>query len=212
MFGTSEEYEGPELAPVMPMKYRYLAGINKEPIEEWLENNKPSSECSDEGLGWMHVFRMTSTVIEVEKDLEGLGKIWQALNKSQKHICPEKVFELARDFRVTCGKWMFWVSYGGKADHLWSLVAKGVASGKTLASQAKISTYEKTGYETDHVVCIYNGNFLDEEQVYESERTIRSLGIKCSLHYKPECTLTWWCTAKIPGKSNPSSTPATSMF
>lgn len=160
----------------------YRAGINKEPIEDWLENHKPSTICRNQGFGWIHIINQRIPK-NIEGDIEGLEDAWDDLLASKREVCKERIFELAKNFRVLPGKWMFWVSPGGKGDHFWSLIAKGVASGKTLATHAKMSALEEN---TSHVVCIYNDNFLDEEEVYESERTIRSLGIKCSLHYKPD--------------------------
>lgn len=136
----------------------------------------------NQGFGWIHIINQRNPK-NIEGDIEGLEDAWDDLLASKREVCKERIFELAKNFRVLPGKWMFWVSPGGKGDHFWSLIAKGVASGKTLATHAKMSALEEN---TSHVVCIYNDNFLDEEEVYESERTIRSLGIKCSLHYKPD--------------------------
>jgi hypothetical protein len=120
-----------------------------------------------------------------EEDVDGLQQAWENLKSSENYLCKENIFELAKTFRVTDGKWIFSAPTGEEADYLWSLVAKGIANGSTLASEAKISVKQNSD-AFEHVVCIYNNNFLNKEQVYESERTIRSLGIKCPMHYKPD--------------------------
>jgi hypothetical protein len=159
----------------------------------------------DEGYGWIFVIRGNNDDLDDDKksgeddnsdeddssddDKIRLQDAWEEMQASGRFICKEKIFELAKTYNVTHGKWMFWVSTGGKGDYLWSLVAKGISSGSTLAKSAKISATERDLENKDafeHVVCIYNDNFLDKDQVYESERTIRSLGIKCPLHYKPD--------------------------
>ena len=82
---------------------------------------------------------------------------------------------------------MLFVSTGGKGDYLWSLIAKGIVNGRTLSTQAKINATEETEYcKIYHVICMYNKIFLDRDQMLESERTIRSLGIKGTLKYKPD--------------------------
>ncbi|XP_061163638.1 UPF0696 protein C11orf68 homolog [Saccostrea echinata] len=188
----SEYYAAEALACDMDIPVIYSTGRNKEPIEEWLEKTKPSIIHRDDGYGWIHVIRSEdrrNRNDSDEIDVLGLQEAWENLEASEREICKDKIFELANNFRVTAGKWMFWVSTGGKGDYLWSLVAKGIVSGNTLAKQAKISASEmgKEGPDAnEHVVCIYNDDFLDKDQVYESERTIRSLGIKCQLHYKPD--------------------------
>lgn len=122
-----------------------------------------------------------------EMDLESLMEAWQDLLSSGRPIDKETIFELARKFHVTSGKWMIFVDIGMKGDLIWSAVAKGVLTGKTLSNIAKISTIDPNKTKTNrHVVCIYNENFLNMDEVTESERTIRSLGIKCKLCYKPD--------------------------
>ncbi|XP_062569894.1 UPF0696 protein C11orf68 homolog, partial [Saccostrea cucullata] len=146
----------------------------------------------DDGFGWIRVVRSEKSKYENdsdEMDVLGLKEAWENLKASARDISKDKIFELANNFRVTAGKWMFFVSTGGKGDYLWSLVAKGIVNGNTLARKAKISAStlgRECPYANVHVVCIKNDNFCDEDQVYESERTIRSLGIKCQLQYKPD--------------------------
>lgn len=76
---------------------------------------------------------------------------------------------------------MFWVFFGGKGDYFWFLIVKGVVSGKILVIYVKMSVLEEN---ISYVVCIYNDNFFDEEEVYKSEWIIWSFGIKCFFYYK----------------------------
>ena len=84
---------------------------------------------------------------------------------------------------VLTGKWLFHVSTGLKADHIWSLVARATAKG-SLGTSAKVSAFE--GDSHTHVVCIYNEDYTKTEQVLELENKIRAIGIKCQLLYKPD--------------------------
>ena len=62
----------------------------------------------------------------------------------------------------------------------------------------------KTSDESNsHTVCIYNEDFTNKEQVMDSERAIRSMGIKCRLQYKPDV----FTELKIYDSSNPMGIP-----
>lgn len=137
-----------------------------------------------------------------EKDVKGLLKAWESLQHSVEKpsdISVKEVFELAKKYNVTGGKWMFWAETGPRIDQLWAKVAKGIVYKELLAVNANVSTRNMTGatprynhtthakenYLVSHVVCIFNKNFLDFEEVCESEKTIRDLGLKLQLAYKP---------------------------
>ena len=144
----------------------------------------------EDGFGWIHVKRSQDDDDDDDDDddVDGLIEAWEKLISSGRYISREKVFELAKKYKCTCGKWMLFVSTGGKGDYLWSLIAKGIVNGKTLSTQAKISATQETEFFESYVniICMYNKNFLDRDQMLESERTIRSLGIKGTLKYKPD--------------------------
>nr|XP_022329942.1 UPF0696 protein C11orf68 homolog [Crassostrea virginica] len=185
----------------------YNAGRNKNSIEEWLDKNKPSTLHREDGYDWIHVRRSDEEEEKEEDDTEEesddsnddddsdddsdadeLQETWEKWIASGQHVSREKIFELAKEYECTHGKWMLFVSTGGKGDYLWSLIAKGIVNGRTLSTHAKISATEETEYceSSRHVICMYNKNFLDRDQMLESERTIRSLGIKGTLLYKPD--------------------------
>ena len=68
-------------------------------------------------------------------------------------------------------------------DHLWSVIAKGVVSSQ-LGCSSKVSPFNPE--EPKHVVLIYNNDFTNEAEVMELENSIRNLGIKAQLSYKPD--------------------------
>ncbi|KAK4324791.1 hypothetical protein Pmani_004598 [Petrolisthes manimaculis] len=126
---------------------------------------------------------------EDEMDLEALLEAWQRFQSSEQRVNKQVICEMAKRYHVISGKWMIFVDRGTKSDLIWSLIAQGVVTGKSLSRTAKISTIDpsqESRTKATHVVCIYNDNFLDEAQVFESERTIRNLGITCQLMYKPD--------------------------
>lgn len=90
---------------------------------------------------------------------------------------------------MTAGKWIFYPSTGLKVDHLWSVIAKGVVQGR-LGGYAKVSPYvpddDNAMYDYKHIIMTYNDDFTEEEQVMDLEHSIRCLGIKAQLSYKPD--------------------------
>ena len=138
-----------------------------------------------------------------KSDIEGLLKSWEMLQKSGRSVNYESIKEIACNHHVTAGKWLFFTDSGGKVDHLWSLVASAVINNtgrKIPCYSAKVSAYNDS---KSHVVCVYNEDFTNTEQVMDSERAIRKMGIKCKLQYKPDV----YTELKIYGSSNPMGIP-----
>lgn len=115
--------------------------------------------------------------------------MWDEVERSNRPINVDLIADLARMCQITTGKWLFHVDTGPKADHLWSLIATAIVKGVIPSKSAKVSPVNDLpgGYDQmHHVVCIYNNNYLHQEQVLMCESGIRSVGIKCPLYYKPD--------------------------
>ncbi|XP_071159983.1 UPF0696 protein C11orf68 homolog [Mytilus edulis] len=184
-----------------------------EVFEQWLNTNLPSCHYRSKGVGWICVRGNQYEGDEDDEDededdededdededdededdedmdLEGLHQMWEDIQKSNRPINVETISDLARIFKVTCGKWLFYAESGAKADHLWSIVAKAIVKGEIPCHSAKVSPIEDCGENKDkfeHVVCVYNDNYLNEEEVMDCEHGLRKIGIKCPLMYKPD--------------------------
>ena len=108
------------------------------------------------------------------------------LQSSGRPITVDAISSLAKVHNITDGKWLFHVDTGFKADYLWSIVAKAIVNRDILAETAKMSPSDPRQNDYQHVVCVYNKNYLDYEQVLNSENGLRKIGIKCPLYYKPD--------------------------
>lgn len=95
----------------------------------------------------------------------------------------DNIKELALNHNVKSGKWLLFVESGGKVDHLWSVIASAIINNSLPCNSAKVSSYKEG---TNHVLCIYNNDFTNYEQVMNSEQAIRQMGIKSKLLYKPD--------------------------
>ncbi|XP_026876769.1 UPF0696 protein C11orf68 homolog [Electrophorus electricus] len=154
----------------------------------WLESNRPSQVCrfgDEEGgsgpVGWIAVLgpdHCPSTM-----DVSGLQENWERLLASGRPITFQTIKELALNHNVRTGKWLMHLDTGFKVDHAWECVARAVLDGKIL--QAKVSPRDPKS-NVKHVICVYNHNFADEEQVMQLDAAIRAVGVKCPLTYKPD--------------------------
>lgn len=92
--------------------------------------------------------------------------------------------KLARNYSLTSGKWMLFGKTGREIDGLWRIVADGVIRGTIPSSLAKVSAVSKK--DDNHVICIYNDDFLNEEEVYAVRDGILNSGIDKPLKYKAD--------------------------
>ena len=138
---------------------------------------------------WICVSRPVAIREDLDIRVAGMVDAWERYDKATGGGHPETVKELAKNFRVTSGKWLLFVSTGGKADHIWNIVANGIINGKLTCESAKISTADLStcGFDNEtHAICMYNSDFTDMDQVMAAETSIRNLGIKCHMQYKPD--------------------------
>lgn len=161
----------------------YTKGVTEEPLEEWLKKTMPSSVTRDAGYGWICVRREPLQGWADEPDLGGLSDSWEEMLDSGRTVNFQNIKELALNHNVKSGKWLFFSDSGGKVDHLWYIVATNIINNMLPCNSAKVSTYERTGR---HVICIYNNDFSDQEQVLGAEQAIRQMGIKSKMMYKPD--------------------------
>lgn len=161
----------------------YTKGETEEPLEEWLNRTRPSLVSREDGYGWVCVRCEPMQGWADEPDLGGLHDSWEELLLSGRAINYQNIRELALNHNVKSGKWLFFADSGGKVDHLWYIVATGIINGMLPCNSAKVSTRTNLG---SHVICIYNSDFSDIEQVLSSEQAIRKMGIKSKLMYKPD--------------------------
>lgn len=83
---------------------------------------------------------------------------------------------------MTNGKWMFYGETGNEIDQLWRIVTNGVIQGTISPFCAKVSA--AIIKNDNHVICIYNNNFLNERDIFALRDDIRNAGIEEPLEYK----------------------------
>ncbi|XP_061769812.1 UPF0696 protein C11orf68 homolog [Nerophis ophidion] len=160
----------------------------KSEFDAWLESNRPSQVCryGDEEsgvspVGWIAVLGPDHW--PGSKDVRGLQEDWDQLVSSGRPVNFQTVKELALNHGVLSGKWLMHMDCGFKVDHAWECVARATLDGKIY--QVKVSPHDpvKGGKQ---VICAYNKNFTDEDDVVRLDMHIRASGVKCPLVYKPD--------------------------
>ncbi|XP_034532375.1 UPF0696 protein C11orf68 homolog [Notolabrus celidotus] len=157
-------------------------------FESWLESNRPSQVCrfgDEEGgvspVGWIAV--LGTNHCPGGGDVAALQESWEKLLVSGRPVGFQTVKELALNHGVLSGKWLMHLDSGFKLDHAWECVARAALDGKI--STVKVSPHNpKAGGK--QVICVYNQNFTEENEVIRLDSIIRATGVKCALSYKPD--------------------------
>ncbi|KAL3874105.1 hypothetical protein ACJMK2_037165 [Sinanodonta woodiana] len=184
---TSDHYAAESLAADMDKWIVYVCGMMETSLEEWLEKNAPSQLTRSSGVGWICITRFPGSNTR-GSDVMGLQHAWESLKSSGRSINRHVIMELAKNYNVLAGKWMIQVQSGFKVDQLWSFICRGIMTRILSSNTAKVSpvSTEESCYGDRHVICIYNNDFTNEDEVFELEAGLRRIGIKCPLHYKPD--------------------------
>ncbi|XP_066272788.1 UPF0696 protein C11orf68 homolog [Branchiostoma lanceolatum] len=183
---TSDDYAAEAMAADMDRWITFDARVKDlSDLDPWLNKFAPSKVMREDGVGWIAV-RAESDVDDPLQDVVHLQEGWENLKHSGRAINLETITSLALNNHCTVGKWLFHVEDGFKVDYAWSAIARGVVEGK-LGSCAKVSPASKTpDAERRHVVCVYNMNYTNRDEVWLLENAIRHVGIKCPMSYKPD--------------------------
>lgn len=157
-------------------------------FDAWLESNRPSQVYrfgDEEGgttpVGWIAV--VGANYCPNTGDVTGLQESWEKVLASGRPANFQTVKELALNHGVLTGKWLMHLDSGFKVDRAWECVARAAMDGKI--SQVKVSPHNPKG-EAKQVICAYNQNFTDENEVMKLDSIIRAAGVKCPLSYKPD--------------------------
>jgi len=151
-------------------------------LKKWLGENTPSTITRSSGVGWIAVkFRDKG-----KKVLEAKAA-WDAF-EGEKNM--EVVNDLAEEFSVKGGKWLCHVS-SDLIDQVWETLATTMMCGGLGASvyMVKVSPKQDVNPEQSkgtHVICVYNTDYKDTDQVMKVENLIRSAGVRTNLTYKPD--------------------------
>jgi len=151
-------------------------------LKMWLMANSPSTVTRSSGVGWIAVkFKDKG-----KKVLEAKAA-WDSY-EGEKTM--EVVNNLADEFNVKGGKWLCHLPTS-MIDQVWSKLATTLMCGGLGPSvyMVKVSPVQDVQPEQsrgEHVICVYNMDYKDTEQVMRVENLMRSAGVTTILTYKPD--------------------------
>lgn len=154
-------------------------------FNEWVENNLPSHYYKSNGVHWISVVRKRR-YDDTENETKNIPDIFglQSAFKDTKVVNTKTLKKLAKKYSLTSGKWMLFGKTGCEINRLWGIVANGVIRGTIPSLSAKVSAV--SGEHENHVICIYNDNFLNDEEVFALRDGIRNSMIDQPLKYKAD--------------------------
>lgn len=127
------------------------------------------------GLELLHAYEEKSAELRAAHDKSGsktMAPLTRKLTPMRRDL-EKAIFALARETRVTAGKWMLFPSVA-HVDGIWKRVAQAVVSGK-LSSTAKVATDDGSG--NTRLVCVYTPDFGDAEDVKRVIKAMAELGL-----------------------------------
>jgi len=151
-------------------------------LNMWLMSNSPSTVRRSSGVGWIAVkFRDKGKKVLEAKDA------WDSF-KGEKTM--EVVNNLADEFNVKGGKWLCHLPTG-LVDQVWCKLATTMMCGGLGPSVYMVKVSPKPDINPEqsrgeHVICVYNTDYKDTEQVMRVETLLRSAGVTTNLTYKPD--------------------------
>jgi len=151
-------------------------------LKLWLVANRPSTIARSSGVGWIAVkFKDKG-----KKVLEAKAA-WDS-HEGEKTM--EVVNELATEFQVMGGKWMCHLP-SGLIDEVWTklattLMCGGLGPSVYMVKVSPVEDIDPNLARGEHVICVYNTDYKDTEQVMRVENLMRSAGVATQLNYKPD--------------------------
>ncbi|KAI0475007.1 hypothetical protein GGR56DRAFT_491156 [Xylariaceae sp. FL0804] len=96
------------------------------------------------------------------------------------------ILMVAKEMRVTCGKWMLFCSVF-EVNEVWEVIAKDTANNE-LGIAAKVAPKSDVDKRTERLICVYTADFTDTKDVKRVAERLKQLGlIKTKpLYYKPD--------------------------
>ena len=173
-------------------------------LSAWLKKHKPSL-VSRKQCDWISVNSPTRTPSDRAFDeapfakapyLPVLDGLRDAINRSKrlkagvKEAASQKILTIAREQRLTTGKWMLRLYPGQEADDAWEAIAHAVMKGK-LGDTAKIApTLHMEEKEKVTVCCVYARDFGDRAEVQRLllalQRVVEPFGLRVTNGFKPD--------------------------
>ncbi|KAI8627568.1 DUF1917-domain-containing protein [Xylariaceae sp. FL1651] len=114
------------------------------------------------------------------------------------------ILGLARELRVTCGKWMLFCTVF-QVNEVWEIIAKATANNE-LGIAAKVAPKSNVDHRTERLICVYTADFSDKQDVARVAERLKLLGLVGNkpLYYKPDAYTYFGIASGNPWEIRPS--------
>lgn len=166
-------------------QFCYIRGKSSGSLDEFLDNNRPSTITSAESHWLWYVRNEVETPIEqeaieigeriLETALEAIQDTTSTVNKKQIREDARKELEfIAKAYNFTCGKWMLFQPRSTVDDTFKRLVISLDHGGlsQTPCHTLKVSTASSSPNNSSHVFCLYIDNIFDYNAAYDVLKTM----------------------------------------
>ncbi len=148
----------------------------------WVANPHSTSHRHDVDIGGFKQagFQLLETFIRTRKEVEEQNpdKIPSSITrilKSERDQLEADIIKLAKQKKVTCGKWMLF-PLPRDVDAMWSKIARGTVEAR-LGCSAKVATDDGNNDKPERLICIYTDDFSDKADVRRVLNEMRELGL-----------------------------------
>lgn len=165
----------------------------------WVKNPhrpKQDSQAGDsarfiaEGTRLLRDFEDRQSDLKVEHDRSGAQKA--ALTRKLKPLCAqlaEDIFTIARETKVTCGKWMLFPA-PNRVDEVWETVARATVAGE-LGIESKVATKPSGTTDKTRLLVVYTRDYADLADMKRVVEKLKDLGLvtvgmKKPIYYKTD--------------------------
>ncbi|KAJ7587434.1 translation initiation factor eIF 4e-like domain-containing protein [Mycena floridula] len=149
-------------------------------VSNFLTTWRPSA-TSQSHVAWICIYNPHKDDNHSTLDRSGLDRAWDDICATRRPVDAD-LDELARRFDDLGGKWLVFAN-SDQVDSLWTRVARATYAG-TLGIAAKVSP-KKDGSD-QHVICVFTRNYTDESDVAKVRSSLRRLGVRWKIGYKPD--------------------------
>ncbi|XP_033095350.1 uncharacterized protein LOC117099942 [Anneissia japonica] len=169
---------------LMPLQKKFTKRFSD--FEEFLMKLVPSNLKRKGIIGWIVLAPRDFLLYEDFVSLTEAYTEWGRLLEENVPVNFPLIRNLAEKHNIFSGKWMIFRQNGLHADLTWIRIARAHEDGKLgVATRISLLPVDEKMNSGDHVIFVYNDDFRDRKAVFELEKKLRMIGIRCRMLYKP---------------------------
>ena len=172
------------------------------PITDWLDKHRPSVLKDSDGVAWISARKQEINDGNSKYEDDGEGESQETLSVEAMKMDQlsrmtnewerlgldatlDDALYLASKYSITAGKWKIFAR-PNRVDRIWKNIIIAMFQNKLkYVISAKVSPLNAFS-NGSHLICVYNKNFFNKEEVFEAETSLRKVYFGRKLVYKPD--------------------------